>query len=121
MMVGLLVLVLVSLVSCTALKEEDNGDYLPEDTFRKLAAVLYRRGDKMENRLTRKYLYNGNVTCNDGSVAGYYIRRNSESSRWVIYLEGGWFCYDETSCEARWHRLRTLMSSDRSGLTKIFC
>ena len=49
---------------------------LPEDTFRRLAAVLYSRGDKEENRLTRKFLYNRNVTCNDGSPAGYYIRRN---------------------------------------------
>jgi len=92
---------------------EDEGDSLPEDTFRKLAAVLYKRGDKAENRLTRKYLYNSNVTCNDGTSAGYYIRRNSESRRWVIFLEGGWYCYDKTSCEARWLRLRTLMSSDR--------
>jgi hypothetical protein len=64
-------------------------------------------------RLTRKYLYNRNVTCNDGSPAGYYIRRSSGSSRWILFLEGGWFCFDEASCEARWHRLRTLMSSDR--------
>ena len=28
-------------------------------------------------------------------------------------MQGGWFCFDETSCEARWVRLRTLMSSDR--------
>ena len=71
---------------------------------------------KVENRLTRKYLYNRNVTCNDGSAAGYYIRRNTESRVWIIYLEGGWFCHDQASCEARWLRLRTLMSSDRSVL-----
>ena len=92
---------------------EESGEFLPEDTFRKLAAVLYRRGDKMENRLSRKFLYNTNVTCNDGTAAGYYIRRSPASRRWIIYLEGGWFCYDQTSCEARWLRLKTLMSSDR--------
>ena len=113
-MVGLLWLVVtLSVAGAKSLFEQEQGEFLPEDTFRKLAAVLYRRGDKVENRLTRKYLYNNNVTCNDGSVAGYYIRRNSQSRRWVIYLEGGWFCYDQTSCEARWIRLRTLMSSDR--------
>ena len=72
-----------------------------------------QRGDKAENRLTRKFLYNRNVTCNDGSASGYYIRRNRGSRRWVVFLEGGWFCFDQTSCEARWLRLRTLMSSDR--------
>ena len=108
-------LMTISVVSARSMFEESstNGEFLPEDTFRKLAAVLYRRGDKAENRLKRKYLFNSNVTCNDGSSAGYYIRRNSETRRWVIYLEGGWFCYDDISCEARWHRLRTLMSSER--------
>ena len=86
---------------------------LPEDTFRRLAAVLYSRGDKEENRLTRKFLYNRNVTCNDGSPAGYYIRRNPSSRKWVLFLEGGWYCYDQVSCEARWLRLRTLMSSSQ--------
>ena len=107
-------LLVLSSTAAKSLFEQESGDFLPEETFRKLAAVLYRRGDKVENRLTRKYLYNTNVTCNDGTSAGYYIRRNPNSRRWIIYLEAGWFCYDETSCEARWLRLRTLMSSDRS-------
>ena len=110
----LLFLLLAALsVSSKSLFEEDTGEFLPEETFRKLAAVLYRRGDKLENRLSRKYLYNRNVTCNDGTPAGYYIRRNPDSRRWIIYLEGGWFCYDQTSCEARWLRLKSLMSSDQ--------
>ena len=61
---------------------------LPPDTFRKLAQALYQRGDKAENRLQRKFFYNDNVTCNDGSVAGFYIRRNYKSKKWVIFLEG---------------------------------
>ena len=61
---------------------------LPPDTFRKLAQALYQRGDKAENRLHRKFFYNHNVTCNDGSVAGYYIRRNYNSKRWIVFLEG---------------------------------
>jgi len=61
---------------------------LPPDTFRKLAQARYQRGDKAENRLQRKFFYNGNITCNDGSVAGYYIRRNYSSKRWIIFLEG---------------------------------
>lgn len=64
---------------------------LPPDTFRKLAQALYQRGDKAENRLQRKFFYNGNITCNDGSVAGYYIRRNYNSKRWIIFLEGKHF------------------------------
>ncbi|CAB4056255.1 NOTUM [Lepeophtheirus salmonis] len=86
---------------------------LPPDTFRKLAQALYQRGDKAENRLSKKIFYNRNITCNDGSPAGYYMRRNSHSRRWVIFLEGGWYCYDNISCESRWIRLRSLMSSER--------
>ena len=78
------------------------GEGLPPDTFRKLAQALYDRGDKAANRLQRKYFYNDNVTCNDGSVAGYYIRRNHfKSQRWVIFLEGelqlGWVWTFEVS------------------------
>jgi len=71
----------------STLKSPD-PESLPPDTFRKLAQALYQRGDKAENRLQRKFFYNGNVTCNDGSVAGYYIRRNYNSKRWIIFLEG---------------------------------
>ena len=61
---------------------------LPPDTFRKLAQALYQRGDKAENRLLRKFFYNDEITCNDGTSAGYYIRRNPSSKRWIVFLEG---------------------------------
>ena len=61
---------------------------LPPDTFRKLAQALYQRGDKAENRLSRKFFYNHEITCNDGTSAGYYIRRNYQSKRWIVFLEG---------------------------------
>ena len=87
--------ILVQTHPMTSKATEDNTrpdpESLPPDTFRQLAQVLYRRGDKVENRLTRKFFYNSSVTCNDGTVAGYYIRRNYQSKRWVIYLEGKFF------------------------------
>ena len=61
---------------------------LPPDTFRKLAQALYQRGDKAENRLSRKFFYNHEIKCNDGTTAGYYIRRNYHSKRWIVFLEG---------------------------------
>ena len=63
----------------------EDTESLPPDTFRKLAQALYQRGDKV---LDRKRFHNESVTCNDGSVAGYYIRRNRHSKRWIIFLEG---------------------------------
>ena len=75
-------------MATTITTEDSSEGQLPHDTLRKLAQALYERGDKVENRLSRKFLYNGNVTCNDGSVAGYYYRRNYKSKRWIVYLEG---------------------------------
>lgn len=41
------------------------------------------------------------AVCTDGSPAGYYIRRSVQSSTWLVYLQGGGWCYDEASCNVR--------------------
>nr|CAG4651670.1 EOG090X02ZJ [Triops cancriformis] len=41
----------------------------------------------------------------------YFIRKSYGSRRWIIFLDGGWYCFDKRSCEARWTRLRNLMTS----------
>lgn len=35
-----------------------------------------------------KHLSDPEAVCNDGTRAGYYIRRLNESPRWIIYLQG---------------------------------
>ena len=87
-----------AIVSSSTISQEDalsisfpqspDPESLPPDTFRKLAQALYQRGDKAENRLSRKFFYNHEVTCNDGTSAGYYIRRNYQSKKWIVFLEG---------------------------------
>lgn len=59
------------------------------------------------------WLTNTTLTCNDGSPAGFYFRRGVNTQHWVMYLEGGGYCWDENSCRARWHRRPVLMSSSR--------
>ncbi|XP_072932704.1 palmitoleoyl-protein carboxylesterase NOTUM isoform X2 [Epargyreus clarus] len=59
------------------------------------------------------WLSNTSLTCNDGSPAGYYLRRNNQNQHWVVYLEGGGYCWDTASCNARWRRRPGLMSSSR--------
>jgi len=41
--------------------------------------------------------------CNDGSPAAYYFRQGhgNGTNRWIIRLQGGGWCYDQASCEAR--------------------
>lgn len=61
--------------------------------------------------LRREMLRNTSVTCNDGTTAGYYIRSNPSSKRWLVFLEGGWHCFSPLSCHQRWTRARPLMTS----------
>lgn len=53
------------------------------------------------------------AVCNDGSPAGYDVQRPIDgSSDWVIYLNGGGYCSDDTACRTRWRSLRQYMSSN---------
>lgn len=64
------------------------------------------------NSLKRVFLSNRSITCNDGSQAGFYLRKPLvKSKRWVVFLEGGWHCYDMESCKTRWTKYRNLMTS----------
>jgi hypothetical protein len=45
------------------------------------------------------------AVCNDGSPAGYFWQkatRETSQDLWIIYLQGGAWCFDKASCEARW-------------------
>lgn len=54
--------------------------------------------------------------CNDGTNAGYYYKPSaSKSSLVVVHLEGGGWCWDEKSCNAR---SANLVSSKGWGETK---
>uniref|UniRef100_A0AAG5DAF6 Palmitoleoyl-protein carboxylesterase NOTUM n=1 Tax=Anopheles atroparvus TaxID=41427 RepID=A0AAG5DAF6_ANOAO len=70
-------------------------------------------GGSLSNQplLKRVFLSNRTVTCNDGSQAGFYLRKSPGSRRWVVFFEGGWHCYDHKSCRTRWLKQRHLMTS----------
>lgn len=68
--------------------------------------------------LKRVFLSNRTVTCNDGSKAGFYLRKSQGSRRWVVFFEGGWHCYSIDSCKQRWMKLRHLMTSDKWPSTR---
>ena len=81
------------------------------NTIQKLMKILEKYGLEEQRGLKRVYLRNRTITCNDGSHAGFYLRKSHGSKRWIIFLEGGWYCYDEKSCRNRWLKLRHLMTS----------
>ncbi|GFR63606.1 palmitoleoyl-protein carboxylesterase NOTUM [Elysia marginata] len=41
----------------------------------------------------------------------YYIRRSRGSNKWVVFLEGGWYCFDHVSCSERSRVMPDFMSS----------
>ncbi|XP_038048060.1 palmitoleoyl-protein carboxylesterase notum1'-like isoform X1 [Patiria miniata] len=77
-----------------------------------LASALHTCGFSGEMQQMRLFeLANRSVTCNDGSPAGYYFRQSQGSKKWLIFLEGGWHCFDRDSCHNRWLSSSRLMSS----------
>lgn len=66
------------------------------------------------------------AVCNDGSPAGYYYGKGGsddsgfiiEDNTWLVFLEGGGWCWDEESCEQRKGIYPHLMSSSKWGESK---
>ncbi|KAJ1097099.1 hypothetical protein NDU88_002226 [Pleurodeles waltl] len=64
------------------------------------------------------FLKNTLVTCNDGTAAGFYLRETKWSKRWLIFLEGGLFCFSKDTCDMRYKSSRKLMSSSEWSQTR---
>jgi hypothetical protein len=57
--------------------------------------------------------------CMDGSTASYYLRQSrTRSKTWIIFLEGGFFCHDTSSCRQRSSTSFELTSSLNNKLFK---
>ncbi|XP_025420804.1 palmitoleoyl-protein carboxylesterase notum1 [Sipha flava] len=71
----------------------------------------YVEARNVEQKFLIKHMLSPDVTCNDGSPAGFYLRQSNYSKTWIVFLEEGWCCYDKQSCDERWSRAEFLMSS----------
>ncbi|NP_001410864.1 inactive palmitoleoyl-protein carboxylesterase notum1b precursor [Danio rerio] len=77
-----------------------------------LAQSLYPcSSQRLEHQMKLQILKNSSVTCNDGTPAGYYIKESRGSRRWLVFLEGGWYCFSKHTCDSRYESMRRLMSS----------
>ncbi|KAG5853518.1 inactive palmitoleoyl-protein carboxylesterase notum1b [Anguilla rostrata] len=84
-----------------------------------LAQSLYPcSAQKLDYDMKLRFLENTSVTCNDGTPAGYYIKESKGSRRWLIFLEGGWYCFSKENCDGRYETMRRLMSSSKWPQTK---
>jgi hypothetical protein len=85
-----------------------NGDSNEFDYYEKYSndSVKSKSGYQKSTKLKRVFLSTRDITCNDGSQAGFYLRKSPGSKRWIVFLEGGWHCYDQKSCKMRWSKMR---------------
>ncbi|XP_022247058.1 palmitoleoyl-protein carboxylesterase NOTUM-like [Limulus polyphemus] len=83
------------------------------EVIKQLAQALHGCGVQGTPSMRRVYLSNETATCNDGTPAGYYLRKSHSSKRWLMFLEGGWYCFDQRSCLSRYLNMRSLMSSEK--------
>jgi len=67
--------------------------------------------------LSREQLDNALAICNDGSRAVFYKRYVAGSNQWIVHLQGGGWCWDQTSCASR---PSTLRSSSAAPATMSF-
>ncbi|ESO88928.1 hypothetical protein LOTGIDRAFT_106761 [Lottia gigantea] len=79
--------------------------------LRHIALTTHSCGIAEVPRFRRKFLKHSSATCNDGSPSGYYIRKSHGSSKWIVFLEGGWYCFDQISCSERLRMMNDYMSS----------
>ncbi|XP_036803957.1 palmitoleoyl-protein carboxylesterase notum1a [Oncorhynchus mykiss] len=80
--------------------------------IKNLAQSLYPcSAQKLDQDMRLHFLDNSSATCNDGSPAGYYIKESKGSKRWLIFLEGGWYCVNRQTCDTRYQTMRRFMSS----------
>uniref|UniRef100_A0A7N8Y864 Notum, palmitoleoyl-protein carboxylesterase b n=1 Tax=Mastacembelus armatus TaxID=205130 RepID=A0A7N8Y864_9TELE len=87
--------------------------------IKNLAQSLYPcSAQKLDQDMKLHFLKNVSVTCNDGSPAGYYIKESKGSKRWLLFLEGGWYCFNRQTCDSRYETMRRLMSSTKWPQTR---
>ncbi|KAM9371345.1 palmitoleoyl-protein carboxylesterase NOTUM [Phaethornis superciliosus] len=85
-----------------------------------LAQSLYPcSAQALPHDLRLHLLHNASVTCNDGSPAGYYLKESKGSRRWLLFLEGGWYCFNRENCDTRYDTMRRLMSSREWPATRV--
>ncbi|XP_060026948.1 palmitoleoyl-protein carboxylesterase NOTUM-like [Erinaceus europaeus] len=90
------------------------------EQIQSLAQALYPCASQQPSEdLHLHLLLNKSVTCNDGSPAGYYLKESKGSGRWLIFLEGGWYCFNRDTCELRHSATPHLMSSKDWPRTRI--
>ncbi|XP_041642123.1 carboxylesterase notum2 [Cheilinus undulatus] len=97
--------------------ENTRGTGGSAEVGREGAAGARAAGQQMDD-MRLHFLKNTQVTCNDGTTAGFYLKEFRGSRRWLLFLEGGWCCYSKETCDSRYQNIPRLMSSSGWPQTK---
>jgi hypothetical protein len=100
-------------------------DYNNEEESDEDDNVLY--DDRMHLHLLNTAEY-PEAVCNDGTPAGYYLIKDIaddsgfqlQDNRWLLFLEGGGWCWDEVSCVQRQSIYPNLISSKTWKPTRAY-
>ncbi len=72
-----------------------------------------------ENLMVWNEASNPRALCNDYSRAGYFLRRNPNSSNWIIFLESGSLCFSNETCNRRFFRGEVRLNKIASCVASI--
>ncbi|KAM4603496.1 carboxylesterase notum2 [Polymixia lowei] len=89
----------------------------PAESVREGSSAARAAGPQADD-MRLLFLRNTQVTCNDGTAAGFYLKEFRGSRRWLLFLEGGWCCYNKDTCDSRYQNIPRLMSSSDWPQTK---
>ncbi|KAJ0050510.1 hypothetical protein NL108_003732 [Boleophthalmus pectinirostris] len=103
-----------SIAAAVSSREQGNGNRGAAP----VGAGSTRSPGQQAEEMRLHFLKNTQVTCNDGTAAGFYLREFRGSRRWLLFLEGGWCCYSKETCDFRYQNIPRLMSSTAWPQTK---
>ena len=80
-----------------------------------LLGVLLVGIGSVHSTLVWRNISDTRALCNDFSQAGYFVRTNAGSGRWLVFLEGGGFCSSAASCNLRYFKDEVRTAGDTPG------
>ncbi|TWW58592.1 Carboxylesterase notum2 [Takifugu flavidus] len=66
-------------------------------------AAAARTAGQQTDDMRLHFLKNNQVTCNDGTAAGFYLKESKGSRRWLLFLEGTGILSSRAEENPHWH------------------
>ncbi|CAF1417444.1 unnamed protein product [Rotaria sp. Silwood1] len=117
--IGIIILFLCLIIPCLIILSliYRQQTHLPSLTLTKISS----NNNKNFQRIS--LMNYSQARCMDNSIASYYIHltnNNNHNSRWLIYFDGGWFCYSNESCDFRRQYSPNLITSNNFNKKNLF-